>query len=235
MKLMVLSIIISMFSYVNASAAIGSVELFKGTVKIKNESSIKKNRVTLGQEVLAGDMIISSKNASVKLKLTDGSVLILDEKSTIHFSSLSEAEQVEGKVLYKITSRDSKNSLKVKTPFAIIGIKGTTFIINATENSSVSLQEGLIGVSAIDAEFELYRKKVQKEFDDYLSEQDLAFEEFKNEQDKYAIAEPTKEFDLEAGNKISFNGLSVNEDAFDKDDNSDFEYFEALIKDMTSN
>lgn len=221
-----------MFSYIYASAAVGTVELLKGVVKIKSESSIKKSKVILGQEVKAGDMIISSKNASVKLKLTDGSVLVLDERSTIHFSSLIEASQIEGKVLYKITSRDSRNSLKVKTPFAIIGIKGTTFIINATEDESVSLQEGLIGVSAIDAEFELYRKKVQKEFDDYVSEQDLAFEEFKNEQNKYAIAEPTREFDLQAGNKISFNDNVVNEDAFDKDDNSDFEYFEKLIADM---
>ncbi|MEA2073905.1 MAG: FecR domain-containing protein [Campylobacterota bacterium] len=232
MKQIFFSILIGMFSYIYASAAVGTVELLKGIVKVKSENSIKKSKLILGQAINAGDMIISSKDASVKLKLTDGSVLVLDERSTIHFSSLKEASQIEGKVLYKITSRDSKNSLKVKTPFAIIGIKGTTFIINATENASVSLQEGLIGVSAIDAEFELYRKKVQKEFDDYVSAQDLAFEEFKNEQNKYAIAEPTREFDLEAGNKISFNDNVVNEDAFDKDDDSDFEYFEKLISDM---
>lgn len=229
---MLFSIFLGMFSYLYASTTVGTVELLKGIVKIKSESSIKKSKVKVGQVINAGDMVISSKNSSVKLNLLDGSVLVLDARSSIHFTSLKEAEQIEGKVLYKITSRNSKNSLKVKTPFAIIGIKGTIFIINATEDPSVSLQEGLIGVSAIDAEFELYRKKVQKEFDDYLSAQDLAFEEFKNEQDKYAIAEPTKEFDLEAGNKISFNGLIVNEDAFEKGDESDFEYFENLIKEM---
>lgn len=232
MKLVIFSIFIGMFSYIYASTAIGKIELFKGTVKIKSDSSIKKRKVTLGQEVNAGDMILSSKNSSVKLKLEDGSVLVLDERSTIHFSSLRDAEQIEGKVLYEITSRDAINSLKVKTPFAIIGIKGTTFIINATENASVSLQEGLIGISAINAEFELYRKKVQKEFDDYVSAEDLAFEKFKNMQDKYAVAEPTKEFDLEAGNKVSFNGLVVNEDALDQEDDSDFEYFKKLVEDM---
>jgi len=232
MKGFLFIVILGISSTLFASSVVGSVELMSGILKIKSDSSIKKKRVLLGQELVTGDMIVSSKNSSAKLKLVDGSILVLDEKSTLHFLSEQHAKQLEGKVLYKITSRDSKNALVLQTPFAIIGIKGTTFIVNATENSSVSLQEGLIGVRAINEEFELYRKRVQKEFDDYINKQDLEFEKFKNAQNQYAKVESTKEFDLEAGNKISFEGVVVKENALSVDDSSDFEYFEKLLEDM---
>ena len=54
-----------------------------------------------------------------------------------------------------------EGNVKIKTPFTIIGIKGTTFIVNATKDSSVTLKEGL------------YRQKVKAEFESYISTQSL--------------------------------------------------------------
>lgn len=228
MKLFFFSVLMAFFSVVSASSVIGLVQKVDGSVKVKSEDSIRKSKVKVGTEIKSGDLITTSKKASAVLKLVDGSVLVLDESSSISFLEDSLAEQTEGKVYYKITSRDSKNSLKIKTPFAIIGIKGTTFIVDAGDGASVALKEGLIGVQSIKEEFELYRKAVQKQFDDFMQEQQKAFEEFKQVQDP-GFAEITKEFDLQEGNTISFDGNRVNEKAWTKDDDAEFARFEKLM------
>lgn len=232
MKLFLLSVLVSFFTLANASAIVGSVEKLEGDVKVKSEGSIKKSKVNAGLEVKEGDLITTAKEASVLIKLTDGSSVVLDTSSSVLFASSTSIEQQDGKIFYKITSRDAQNSLKIKTPFAIIGIKGTTFVVNATENASISLKEGLIGIQSIKEEFELYRKKVQEEFNNYVSGQQSEFEKYKNEQNKYAVAESTKAFDLEAGNRVSFSGQKVNEDAWSKEDEAEFERFEKFMNEM---
>jgi len=217
------------FATLLSANVVGSVESVKGSVKIKSEGSFKKSKVVVGLEVKEGDLITTSKKASLLIKLTDGSVVVVDSSSSIHFQKDNLIAQDGGKIFYKITSRSAKNSLKVKTPFAIIGIKGTQFVVNATKNASVSLKEGLIGVASIKEEFNLYRKKVQEEFNNYVAKQQSDFQKYKNAQNQYAQVVVTKEFDLKAGNRISFNGNRVNEDAWSKEDDAEFEHFEKLI------
>jgi hypothetical protein len=229
MKVLFLSILMGVFVYANV---VGSIAQLKGTVKVQSEGSIKKSKIAAGFEINDGDLIVTSDKSAAKIQLLDGSDLVLDQKSSIHFHSGTNAEQTGGKIFYKITSRDAKNSLSVKTPFAIIGIKGTTFIVNATKDASVTLKEGLIGVQSIKEEFELYRQKVQAEFDNYVSKQQSEFQKYKDAQNKYAIAEPTKEFDLKEKHRISFFGKRVNEDSWTKEDDAEFEHFEKLINYM---
>lgn len=233
MKFSIFYFLIAMFYLLNASIVVGKVELLKGTIKVKREDSIKKKRVFSGFIINSGDLVVSSKNSNVKIKLNDGSVLVLDEKSSVHLNSMSSIEQKNGKILYKITSRDARNSLKIKTPFAIIGIKGTTFIVNSREDSAyISLKEGLIGVESLKEEFELYRHKIQKEFDDYVVKQENEFEKFKNAHKKYAEVQYTKAFDLKEGHHISFNEQRVKEDFIIDKYKEEFEYFEQIINDI---
>ena len=231
MRKLFLSLVLLFATLVSADV-VGTVESVKGSVKVKSEGSFKKRKVVSGQEINEGDLITTSRKGVLCLKLTDGSTVVIDASSSIHFIANNTLEQDGGKIFYKITSRSAKNSLKIKTPFAIIGIKGTTFVVNATDNASVALKEGVIGVKSIKAEFELYRKKVQEEFNNYVSQQQSAFEQYKNAQNKYAIAESVKEFDLNAGNRISFSGNKVNEDAWGKEDDAEFARFKKLVNSM---
>ncbi|MDA7816946.1 FecR domain-containing protein [Sulfurimonas sp.] len=229
MKLFLLPFLMSLYTLLNASAVIGFVEKVDGSVKVKHEGSFKKTKVKNGLDLRNGDLVTTSKDSNAVLKLVDGSVLALAESSAIHFTEGSNAQQTEGKVYYKITTRDAKNSLKIKTPFAIIGIKGTTFVINAGEDSSLKLQEGLVGVSSLKEEFKLYRKEVLQEFNNYVDGENAEFEKFKNP-DKKPEPVVTKEFDLEAMHTISFSDNEVRERVLSKDDEKEFNYFEKLIK-----
>jgi len=233
MRLFFIPIFMLIFTSSLVATIIGNVEQLRGNVKVKSEGSIRKSRVKSGLEINSGDMIMTYSNASAVIKLVDGSQVILDAKSTIHFKSPTDTEQLEGKIYYNITSRSAKNRLNIKTPFAIIGIKGTTFVVNATKNQSVTLKEGLIGIKSIKEEFNLYRKAVEEEFNKYMASQMSEFEKFKNKQNRYAPPIKTKAFDLQAGNRISFSDKRVNEDEWNKEDDKEFEYFEKLMNNET--
>ncbi|MFT7003243.1 MAG: hypothetical protein ACJAWW_000584 [Sulfurimonas sp.] len=226
-----MSLFIAMLSVTvsSASTTLGMVELVNGNVKVKSEDSFKKNKVIEGLEVKQGDLITTSRDSNAVIKLLDGSKLVLDSNSTLHFVSNNLTQQQEGKVYYNITSRDAKNSLKVKTPFAIIGIKGTTFIVNSDNNGSVKLKEGVVGIQSIKEEFELYRKAVQAEYNKYISQQEADYQKYISEQTK-GTALITKEFDLQERNTVSFEGNKVSEKAWSKEDDEEFESFEKLIE-----
>ncbi|MDD5157565.1 FecR family protein [Sulfurimonas sp.] len=228
MRRFFISVLMVVFTTLSASSVVGTVVKVEGVVKVKGENSIKSGNIKLGAEIKKGDLLTSFKSSNAVLKLVDGSMLVLGVNSAILFATDSSVEQKSGKIYYKITSRDAGNSIKVKTPFAIIGIKGTTFMVDATENASVVLKEGLIGVTSIKEEFELYRKGVQKQFDDFVNQKEADFKKFKDEQTK-GVAEITKEFDLQAGNSISFSKNVVNEKAISKENDEELAYFEQII------
>lgn len=228
MRIAILAVLMFLFNFAYADV-IGNVTKLDGRVKVKNEGSFKKSKVDVGYEIKSGDLLSTSKNSGAVLKLSDGSNVVLAQSSSIHFSSATQAEQDGGKIYYKITSRDAKNSLKIKTPFAIIGIKGTTFIVNSDKaNQSVALKEGLIGVASLKEEFALYRKEVLAKYNAYVSEQMSEFEKFKNA-GKEPKPEMTKQFDLKEGNVISFSNNVVKESGWNEKDDAEFDDFEKMI------
>lgn len=236
MFLLVSSILAFAMSDDNASVSsiknIGVIENIKGSVKVTKEGSIKKVNAEKGMEIQKGDLITTLSTATALLKLVDGSSIVLDNSSSIHFASTNDVEQQTGSIFYKITSRSAKNSLSVKTPFAIIGIKGTTFIVNSKdEDKSVALKEGKIGIASMKEEFELYRKQVLEEFKNYKDEQQSAYEKYKKEMAGQQ-AEMVKEFDLDAGNRVTFDDKKVVESEFNEDINASFQRFSDIANAM---
>ena len=228
MKSVFITLILSFFTLINANTIIGNVTSVTGSVKVKSEGSIKKTKIKVGQALKEGDLVTTSRKGKTVIKLTDGSSIVLDVSSSVHFAANNAINQKTGKVFYNITSRDAKNSLKVKTPFAIIGIKGTTFVVNTNEGKqSVALKEGKIGVASITEQFNLYRKEVLAQYNNYVNEQMAGFDKFRGiEKPK---PEVTNEFDLEAGNVISFSGNDVKESAWNDSDDSEFGDFESMV------
>jgi len=228
MKVLILIILMFIFNIAYASI-LGNVEKYSGVVRVTNNDSIKKNKIEVGYEIKSGDLISTLTTAQAVLKLSDGSNIVLSEKSSIHFTAENNAQQKSGRIYYKITSRDAKNSLKIQTPFAIIGIKGTTFIINSDAGKeSVSLKEGLIGITSLQEPFALYRKETLVKYNVFLSDKMNQFKKFKNPGQE-AEPEMRKEFDLEEKNSIFFNNNEVEESGWDENDDAEFDEFEKLL------
>ena len=210
---------------------VATVINLKGTLKRLKEGSIKKVRLKAGDGIDKGDMVMTYGSASALLQLLDGSTLLMDEDSMVHFHSSVSVEQTEGAVYYEVLKRSSHSALKVKTPFAIIGIKGTTFIVNAGENPNVALNEGRIGIESLKEAFELHRKKVLREFEDFKARQESGFDAYKKAQDKH-IVEHVKAFELEAGNSVYFENNRVDELPISETTQAQFEHFRALMRSL---
>ncbi len=207
---------------------LATVEKVDGLVKIKKAASIKKIKAKEGMTLEAGDIISTYKNAHVVLKTKDNSAIVLDEKATLTMLSENEIAQNNGKIFYKIMKRSLKNRLQIKTQFAIIGIKGTTFIIKAEkQNKYVALKEGVIGITSIKEAFILYKKKVMDEFLRYKQQQIAGFEAYKNKFKNYTKT-ITKAFDLAAGNVVSFTKDGVIEDPLAS--KKEFRFFERILQ-----
>jgi len=227
MKFISTTLIVSLFSIVLANT-LGVVQKVEGIVKVKPKDSIKKKKIKNGYEIQRGDIISTFRNSNSVLKLKDNSIVVLGKKSAISFLTQNNIEQNKGKIYYKITSSDVSNKLKIKTKFAIIGIKGTTFIINSDTNGSyVALKEGLIGIESMKEQFILYKKQVMQQYKNYVNKQMTEFKKYKQDQIS-DVVEMTKEFDLHAGKVVSFEGNKATMDKLDSQ--KEFEEFEKLLK-----
>ncbi|MEA3523149.1 MAG: FecR family protein [Campylobacterota bacterium] len=221
-------IIVLMFMSMLGAKEIAVVEKFKGSVKLLKADSIKKIRVKQGQKIDIGDRLSTSSSASALIRLLDGSEIVLKGSSSIEFPSLIEVAQNSGSVYYKISKRDRSGALRVSTPFAIIGIKGTSFIVKSDGNASIALEEGRIGIESVGEAYELYRQKIIAEYDRFLLEQSNAFEAYKQEQLKGSKL-IVKSFDLEAGKQVSFNNKRVDEASLSQESKAEFDEFKSLF------
>jgi hypothetical protein len=226
---MILTVFISSI-FATESSSIGKIMNLEGVVKVQN--GIKKSRANKGTLLYSENLIVTSKNAKAKISLFDGSTILMDEKSILRFLSTTELEQQKGSILYQISKRDVKNSLHVKTAFAIIGVKGTRFIVNSkNDDKTVLLDEGLIGIKSIKEKFKYYKEKECSEYEKFLKEQNSAFKSFKSKQEKEFIAF-VNEFDLEPGRMITFTNSRVDEVQIEKEANSQFEHFKRIQSDF---
>lgn len=201
----------------------------EGKAKVQHTDSISKAKLAVGAEINRGDTLLTYRKTKLVIQLNDKTKIVLDEYVKLKLLSINEYEQNGGKVFYKVTKRKGAKGLKVKTPFAIIGVKGTEFLVTDNNNSKeLALNEGLVGVDSpndkpfekidkdkldasivqtpgqVQAEFEAYKKELMKQFTEYV-----------------------KSFDLKPGKKLSFNGNTVYESTQSGSDASEFKDYKS--------
>ncbi|MDQ1363258.1 MAG: hypothetical protein QG652_1119, partial [Pseudomonadota bacterium] len=171
------------------------------------------------------------------VQFDDGALSVMDEKSSLRVEQSGWLSQLGGKVYYTFrkvlgTKEEPK---QVKTGFATIGIRGTTFIVvDTAEGKSVALQTGLLNIESPGEDYAVVTKQGTEDFESFkqkMQEQQQAtkreFEEYKEKTAKEFI-EYKKSFDLQANRVVSFNGNRVNEAALDESFSNQFGNFESF-------
>jgi len=226
-KIIALVMLLIMAVSLEAKEVVGVIASLHGIVKVKD--GIKKKRVKKNTQLFEGNLVTTSEGASAVLKLNDGSKVVLDEKSSLNFPAKNSIKQAGGAVYYEIASRDATNHLKVATDFAIIGIKGTKFIVNAASSKNVLLDEGKVGIENPKGEYALYKEKEMSEYEKYKAKTDKEFAAYKAKQEKEFVAF-VKEFDLQAGHMVSFDGNRAEDASMSKKSKEEFAKFRALLQ-----
>lgn len=206
---------------------LATITKFEGSVKVLKAGEIKQNDAQPDQPLFEGDMVITSTGATAALLFIDKSKVVLDEKTKLKIDGFTQISQEGGKVFYSIQKRGSQG-LKVATNFAVIGVKGTKFMVTDDENNKqVSLKEGLVGVQSLKEEFELHRKKEMDEYEAYKRQMAGEFDEYKKELEE-GFVEFVKEFDLQPNKSVSFNGNKVDESEMVEEIAKDFSRLESF-------
>jgi len=214
----------SIYAFAAPFAVINKLE---GTVKVQHKNSIKKSKLSVGATLEQGDTVLTYRSAKVVITMSDKTKIVVNEYAKLQLLTNDEYAQSGGKVFFKVTKRKGGKGLKVKTPFAIIGVKGTQFVVTDNDkDKSLALKEGLVGVdNPHDKEFALLDKdKLDAALSGMPGGQMAEFEQYK----KDLMAEFTeykKSFDLHPGKKLSFNGNAVSQSSIDSSDDAMFKDF----------
>lgn len=227
-------------SVANADSFRARIVKIEGHVYVVNSEGEQREPQKKQYLVNSNETIITRKDSKAIIQFDDGAMSVLDEKSSLRVERSGWLSQLGGKVYYVFRKVFGKNKpKKVKTKFATIGIRGTTFIVDmSAENQKVALQEGQLNIESVGEDYEI-RKAPEKE-DEFLSykmqvEQekqkiDEEFEEYKENINKEFI-EYKKSFDLYKNRVITLHGNKVEEREMDRDWESSFEYFSEFSKD----
>jgi len=119
--------------------AIGQINTASGTVSV--ERSGQQQPLKIGDQVYQKDVVVTGANSSVGITFADNSVFSTGPNSRLaldqfHFDS----NNFKGDMLAKLQkgtltvvsgdiARSSPGNMKIETPTAILGVRGTTFAI----------------------------------------------------------------------------------------------------------
>jgi len=129
-----------------AAQPAGVVKIARGAVAVERTGDSKP--VTPGMSVLAGDRIVTGRDGSVGITLRDNTLLSAGPNATLvldkfAFDSTTHAGTIDASVKRGTVSvvsgkiaKQSPKDVRFRTPNAILGVRGTTFVIDAGDGDT---------------------------------------------------------------------------------------------------
>jgi hypothetical protein len=226
-------------------AGIAGAEEFRGkVVKVKGDVHIidaHGNRTNVDESkflVRELDTIVTDEGGNVIVQFNDGAMTVLDEKSSLQVEKTNWLSHIGGKIYFTFRKIFGQPR-QVKTAFATLGVRGTTFIVYDNENGKgVALSEWQLEVESPGQDFEIHRKQEMDEFEAFKQQAREHQQALKKEFDDYRnrmqkeFVEYKKNFTLDADHVIRFDGTRVDETAMDDNTRADFTAFEKEAGEM---
>lgn len=224
----------------NAEGFRGRIVKSEGAVTVISSSGEKFAPEKLNNLVKASETIKTDKDSKAVVQFSDGSMAVLNEKSSLFVEKSEWLSQLGGKIYFAFKKIFGKKPRKIKTSFVTLGIRGTSFIVDADEGSEkVALQEGSLNVESPGDDFELHQKKpADEDFSSFVQQQKEESEKVKKEFAEYKekvqeeFVSYVKEFTLQPDKMISFSGNRVDEDEISQSLRDEFSRLEDFAGDI---
>jgi len=205
---------------VSAEGFRGRIVKTEGEVSVVSASGEKFKPEKLNNLIKASETVITDKKSKAVIQFSDGSMAVLNEKSSLLVEKSEWLSQLGGKIYFAFKKIFGKKPRKIKTSFVTLGIRGTSFIVDADEGSEkVALQEGSLNVESPGEAFELHQKKDKEDdFASFMKKQQQEAGKVKDEFSEYKknikeeFVSYVQEFTLQPDKMISFSGNRVDED-----------------------
>ena len=131
------------FAGAAAAADIGQIKVAKGSVEIQRGAT--KIPATVGSGLQTADIVVTGADSSAGITFTDNSLVSVGPNSVFaidkySFDSTTHAGEFEGNLkqgrLAAVSGKmvkQSPESMKIRTPSAIMGVRGTEFVVQVDE------------------------------------------------------------------------------------------------------
>jgi len=196
----------------------GRVTLYDGVsprgknVKESNTPVFLKNKVaTKSASTAIIDMLSDDKIA-----LTENSIMTIEDINTY--------KPEGGKVVFSIKTRGQASGLNIALTSAVIGVKGTEFLIDTNENGRQDcyMKEGVVEVRPLQGQFKKYTEVKIDEYEAYVRKMMGEYDQYlKKLQEQYV--EYVDKLVIKAGNAWSISGNEVHKLEFTPEIDKAFE------------
>lgn len=126
---------------------IGEVQHFRGDVF--HLSNGKKKKVQEGTQFYKDDALVTEKRSIAKLILVDDTVLTVGPNSELKFEDFEFKNKtdrrihsfIRGQITGHVKNKAAQGDINIKTPNAVMGIRGTQFLVNHRTVASLEISE----------------------------------------------------------------------------------------------
>lgn len=212
----------------------GKVLKTGGQVHIVDRRGERRTVDESGLIVREMDTIVTAVGGHAIVRFTDGTLSVLDENSSLQVEKANWLSHLSGKIYFTFKKAFGERR-QVKTRFATLGIRGTTFIVYDDDmGQGVALEEGLLEIESLGPLFEIHKQQELDEFEAFqrqaLEQQQNTRNEFENYKNQAQIAfiEYQRSFTLRPNRVIQIDGIRVDEHDIDDRMKAEFENFEKL-------
>jgi hypothetical protein len=142
-KALIVAAVLSAVAFPAVAVDAGLVKVSKGNVQIERNGA--KMAAPVGASVQASDVIMTGADGSAGITFTDNSLVSVGPNTVFaidkyRFDSTTHAGEFEGSLkkgrLAAISGKmvkASPESMKIRTPSAIMGVRGTEFVVQVDE------------------------------------------------------------------------------------------------------
>lgn len=148
-----------------SSVSVGTVSLVLGKAYIESPNQ-RRQIVKAGSQIKVNDTITTAANGTVHIHFVDKALMSVRPDSTLEILSYDynpekpELSEVKFNLVFGITraisgeaAKAARQRFRLNTPIAAIGVRGTDFVVSATESTTRALvNEGTIVLAPFSAE-----------------------------------------------------------------------------------
>jgi len=144
------------------SSSSETAEKLRGLVlRVKGDVSVEKNgnkKMLYKGEVVARGDVIQTESGEVDIALSSGTILRLKDEGRFTFNKLdksktgqdTEISLEKGSLFSTVDRLSEKDTYVVKTPTAIAGVRGTSFLVTAShDHTEIHVVKGSISVNSL--------------------------------------------------------------------------------------
>jgi hypothetical protein len=140
-----------------AAEKAGEIKVLNGKAELLHENEVIGKRASKGSSLAVNDLLRTKRRGYAEVALVDGSLVKVFEKTRLKINGIergegSNADIQKGKVHFDISKiSDVSGEFTIRTTTSIIGVKGTSFLVNVMpEFTRVTVSTGTVEVARND-------------------------------------------------------------------------------------